>query len=199
MLQKYKPTLITVIQTALVVVVMDVIAVFNRNLTIFPPNRQKWEGTCCDQINWLHTQTRCEHLIVRGLWKSNWKGLLPVRTLAAKTLSHRSSATASVTERGLRWWGNPPDLTSSHPSPHVTHTHTLDYAGTQVGAHMKNLHSKNTWAQTDTFCRPRGQTVTWRGLGAVECLLTSHFTAALHSLFVFREGYSTLLSTGPTH
>lgn len=190
MLQKYKPTLITLIQTALVVVVMDVIAVFNRNLTIFPPNRQKWEGTCCDQINWLHTQTRCEHLIVRGLWKSNWKGLLPVRTLAAKTLSHRSSATASVTERGLRWGGNPPDLTSSHPSPHVTHTHTLDYAGTQeepalkkhVGADGHILSSAGTNSD-----------------GAVECMLTSHFTAALHSLFVFREGYSTLLSTGPTH
>lgn len=57
-------------------------------------------------------------------------------------------------------------LTSPHLTSH-THIHTWLRRNTSRGTHslMRNLHSKNTWAQTDTFWRPRGQTVTWRGLG----------------------------------
>lgn len=57
-------------------------------------------------------------------------------------------------------------LTSPHLTSH-THKHTWLRRNTSRGTHslMRNLHSKNTWAQTDTFWPPRGQTVTWRGLG----------------------------------
>lgn len=120
-------------------------------------------------------------LILLGLlWKSSGgpSGIRTVRATATSSQPHR--VYTEHFQRGLA--GNPPHLSSSHlRNIRNSCTHSL----------IKYLHSKTMWAQTDTFSPPQEQTLTWtwRDSGAewLSRLLTSHFTAALHNLFVFEK------------